>query len=165
VTPRLFRPQSESLALYSNLDKLQRRSVPKKGHRHGEPTETKGILSAFFKPSLSRDQQSAIDACHELLASGRPVSEVLEELRRVGKRGSVSNATLAIELAEMCSQFDETRHENGSWAPSAPISESSPDMAASSRSKFRRVIWEGFVGSIAAGLVTFGRSSCSCAGC
>jgi hypothetical protein len=103
---------------------------------------------------LSRDQQNEIDACYELLASGRPISEVLEELRRIGKRGKVSSATLAIELAEVCSQFDETRNETGSCAPSAPIPEPSSDGAAASRSKFRRVIWESLAGCIAAGFVT-----------
>ena len=108
-----------------------------------------------FSPRLSRDQQSEIDACYELLSSGRPVLEILEEMRRIGKHGKISNATLAIELAEACGQVDETQVESGSIAPSTPTPEPSPDVPAATRSKFRRAIREGFVGCIATGLVTF----------
>src|SRR5207248_8037396 len=61
-----------------------------------------------LQPRLSRDQEAEIDACYELLSSGRPMSEVLEELRRIGTRSTVSNADQAIELAEVCKQLDQT---------------------------------------------------------
>jgi hypothetical protein len=113
-----------------------------------------------LKPRLSRDQEAALDACYELLSSGWPVSEVLQEMRRIGKRGKVSNATLAIELAEVCKQLDETPVKTGSIEPSDPIVEPSTpifepprDFAEASRSKFRRLVWVGLIGCIAASLV------------
>src|SRR5438477_44578 len=111
---------------------------------------------------LSRDQEAEIDACYELLSSGRPVSEVLEEMRRIGKGGKVSNATLAIKLAEVCEQLDKTAATPGSIepsdqidAPSTPIFEPPRDFAEASRSKFRRLVWVGFIGCFAASSVTF----------
>src|SRR4030081_631200 len=106
-----------------------------------------------LEPRLSRDQEAEIDACYELLSSGRPVSEVLEEMRRIGKGGKVSNATLAIKLAEGCEQLDDTPAPPGSIdpsdqidEPSTPISEPPRDFAEASRSKFRRLVWVGFIG-------------------
>lgn len=115
-----------------------------------------------LEPRLSRDQEAEIDACYELLSSGRPVSEVLEEMRRIGKGGKVSNATLAIKLAEVCEQLDETPATPGSIEPSdqidepsTPIFEPPRDFAEASRSKFRRLVWVGFIGCFAASSVTF----------
>jgi hypothetical protein len=109
---------------------------------------------------LSRDEEAEIDACYELLSSGRPVSQVLEEMRRMGKDGKVSNATLAIKLAEVCEQLDETRATAGSIQPSdqidepsTPIFEPPRDFAEASRSKFRRLVWVGFIGCAAVSLV------------
>jgi len=115
-----------------------------------------------LEPPLSRDQEDEIDACYELLSSGRPVSEVLEEMRRIGKGGKVSNATLAIKLAEVCEQLDETPATPGCIKPSdqmdepsTPIFEPPRDFAEASRSKFRRLVWVGFIGCFAASSVTF----------
>jgi hypothetical protein len=115
-----------------------------------------------LEPRLSRDREAEIDACYELLSSGRPVSEVLEEMRRIGKGGKVSNATLAIKLAEVCEQLDETPATPGSIEPSdqidepsTPIFEPPRDFAEASRSKFRRLVWVGFIGCFAASSVTF----------
>ena len=115
-----------------------------------------------LQPRLSRDQEAEIDACYELLSSGRPMSEVLEELRRIGTRGTVSNADQAIELAEVCKQLDQTPGNPGSIEPSDQIDEASTpifepprDFAEASRSKFRRLVWVGLIGCFAASLVTF----------
>ena len=95
-----------------------------------------------LEPRLSRDQEAEIDACYELLSSGRPVSEVLEELRRIGTRGKVSNADQGIELAEVCKQLDQTPGNPGSIEPSDQIDEASTpifepprDFAEASRSE------------------------------
>ena len=115
-----------------------------------------------LQPRLSRDQEAEIDACYELLSSGRPMSEVLEELRRIGTRVTVSNADQAIELAEVCKQLDQTPANPGSIEPSDQIDEASTpifepprDFAEASRSKFRRLVWVGLIGCFAASLVTF----------
>src|SRR5881275_2062133 len=115
-----------------------------------------------LEPRLSRDQEAEIDACYELLSSGRPMSEVLEELRRIGTRGTVSNADQAIELAEVCKQLGQTPANPGSIEPSdqmdepsTPIFEPPRDFAEASRSKFRRLVWVGFIGCFAASSVTF----------
>src|SRR5438045_7953272 len=83
-------------------------------------------------------------------------------MRRIGNGGKVSNATLAIKLAEVCEQLDETPATPGSIEPSdqidepsTPIFEPPRDFAEASRSKFRRLVWVGFIGCFAASSVTF----------
>src|SRR5207253_11493900 len=100
-----------------------------------------------LEPPLSRDQEAEIDACYELLSSGRPVSEVLEEMRRMGRGGKVSNATLAIKLAEVCEQVGETPASRGPREasdqrdePSTPRCEPPRDFAGASRAKSRLLV-------------------------
>ena len=73
-TPRSF---------YSNSAKLHQRSVPSKDTVMGTQPKREEIPPISLERRLSRDQEAEIDACYELLSSGRPVSEVLEEMRRI----------------------------------------------------------------------------------
>jgi hypothetical protein len=126
----------------------------------GTQPKREEIPQISLERGLSREQEAEINACYELLSSGRPVSQVLEEMRRIGKGGKVSNATLAIKLGEVCEQLDETPATPGSIEPSdqsdepsTPIFEPPRAFAGASRSKVRRLVWVGIIGSTAVSLV------------
>ena len=66
----------------------------------------------------SDERNAAIEACFDLLSSGRPLSEVLTELKRIPRCHS-DNAALAIELAKLQKDFDEVVPETA--PPEPPI--------------------------------------------
>jgi len=133
-------------------------------------------------------RNAAIEACFDLLSSGRPLSEVLTELKRIPRCHS-DNAALAIELAKLQKDFDEVIPETA--PPGPPIEQPTPivDQAApiepvyieppiepsapmterpsrvdvlrermaepsgeASPWRFRRALWCGLIGSVAAGI-------------
>jgi len=71
----------------------------------------------------SADRDAAIEAYFELLSSGRPLSEVLAELKRIPRSHS-DNAALAIELAKLQKDFDEVVPETA--PPEPPIEQPTP---------------------------------------
>src|SRR5690242_16495843 len=64
------------------------------------------------------ERNAAIEFCFDLLSSGRPLSEVLVELKRI-RRSRSHNAILAIQLAKLQKDFDEVIPER----PSEPAVE------------------------------------------
>src|SRR5690349_12639403 len=86
------------LFIQIRLNSIREVFLPRTPVMGTQPTREE-IPPISLERRLSRDEEAEIDTCYELLSSGRPVSQVLEEMRRMGKDGKVSNATLAIKLA------------------------------------------------------------------
>ncbi|TMJ79887.1 MAG: hypothetical protein E6G79_20035 [Alphaproteobacteria bacterium] len=136
----------------------------------------------------SDERNAAIEACFDLLSSGRPLSEILAELKRI-PRSHTDNAALAIKLAKLQKDFDKVTPERAPTEP--PIEQPTPIVEQAARiepayvepavepsatiaeqpsrvdrlrermakrsgdassPRFRRALWCGLIGSVAAGI-------------
>jgi len=78
----------------------------------------------------SDERNAAIEACFDLLSSGRPLSEILAELKRI-PRSHTDNAALAIKLAKLQKDFDKVTPERAPTEP--PIEQPTPIVEQAAR--------------------------------